>query len=62
MCVCVCVTLSSRLLGLQIQLVFGQLLCPNWAWLGLMGLWQNSSHISYHINKSPPWFELIKLH
>ena len=27
-----------------------------------MGLWQNSSHTTHHINKSPPWLELIKLH
>ena len=57
------VTLSSRLLGFLIQLVLGQFLWPDWAWLGLMGLWQNSSHTSRtHFNKSPPWLELIKLH
>ena len=48
MCVCVCVharacvTLSSRFQD-QIQLVFSQLLWPNWAWLGLMGICGNSS-------------------
>ena len=46
--------ISSWLLGFLIQLVLGQFLWPDWAWLGLMGLWQNSSHTSRHINRQSP--------
>ena len=35
---------ESRLSGIPFSTCIRSLLWPDWAWLGLMGLWQNSSH------------------